>query len=127
MLSQNLKKYREKKGLSQKKLAGLVNMSQQGYAKYETGSATPDPERLALIAEILEVSVDQILSYSEKNSIENCETEQRRITPEKKILLAAFERASEEDRRVLWTLLERYLTPNEKQYLSQLEEESQIS
>ena len=69
MLSQNLKKYREKKGLSQKKLAGLVNMSQQGYAKYETGSATPDPERLALIAEILEVSVDQILSYSEKNPI----------------------------------------------------------
>ena len=50
MLIENLKKYRKRSGLSQKETAKLLNMSQQGYAKYETGTATPDPERLAKIA-----------------------------------------------------------------------------
>ena len=126
MLSQNLKKYREKKGLSQKKLGELINISQQGYAKYEIGTATPDPERLSKIAEILEISIDQLIAYNEKKPVHVDEPEQGKISPEKKILISAYDRASDDDRRVLWTLLDKYMTPNEKQYFSQSEQENNV-
>lgn len=60
MLIENLKKYRKRSGLSQKETAKLLNMSQQGYAKYETGTATPDPERLAKIAIILNCNMEDL-------------------------------------------------------------------
>ena len=41
MLNENLKKYRALSGLSQKEIAKELKITQQGYAKYETGTATP--------------------------------------------------------------------------------------
>lgn len=60
MLTENLKKYRKEAGLSQKELAKLLIMSQQGYAKYETGASSPNPETLAKIAEILNCSMESL-------------------------------------------------------------------
>ena len=60
MLAKNLRKYRNKYGISQLKIAKLLNMSQQGYANYETGKATPDPERLAKIAIILNCNMEDL-------------------------------------------------------------------
>lgn len=65
MLSENLKKYRNKAGLSQLKLAKELNMTQQGYANYETGRASPDPERLAKIAIILNCNMEDLTDGDE--------------------------------------------------------------
>ena len=128
MLSQNLKKYREKNGITQKAFANSCNIATSTYNQYETGKRQPDLETLKKLAEKLQVTVDYLLGgEEEKKPVHVDELEQGRISPEKKILLSAFDRASDDDRRVLWTLLDKYMTPNEKQYLSQLEEESQIS
>ncbi len=60
MLSENLKKYRNLANISQAKIAEQLNISQQGYANYESGKASPDPERLAKIAEILNCSMEDL-------------------------------------------------------------------
>lgn len=68
MLADNLKKYRKRSGLSQEKIAKLLFMSQQGYAKYETGRATPDPEKLAEIANILECNMEDLTGTVRKTN-----------------------------------------------------------
>lgn len=59
--SEKLKLARTKAGYSQKLLASKLFISQQAYAKYETGAASPNPETLKRISELLEVSVDYLL------------------------------------------------------------------
>lgn len=61
LFSDRLKSARNAVGYSQKKLAEKLFISQQAYAKYETGAATPNPETLLNIANILNVSVDYLL------------------------------------------------------------------
>lgn len=46
--------YRQKKGLSQEKLAELVGITQQAYSQYENGGRRPSVETAKKIAEILE-------------------------------------------------------------------------
>lgn len=69
MFNENLRTARQNKKLSQKEIAKMLFISQQAYAKYETGSASPNPEVLAKISEILDISVDELTgrtSFSEK-------------------------------------------------------------
>lgn len=65
MFSENLKNARKNAGYSQKELAKLLFVSQQAVAKWEVGSATPSPEMLSKIAELLNVSADFILGREE--------------------------------------------------------------
>lgn len=68
MFIKNLKKYREKAGLTQSEISKKLLMSQQGYAKYETGKSSPDPDRLREIANILNCSVEDLTeSQNAKN------------------------------------------------------------
>ena len=60
MFNENLRAARKNKKLSQKEIAKMLFISQQAYAKYETGTASPNPEVLAKISEILDVSVDEL-------------------------------------------------------------------
>ena len=49
----NLKQLRKQKGLTQSEVAEKLGISQQAYAKYESGSATPNAETLSKLGEIL--------------------------------------------------------------------------
>ena len=62
MFSEKIKKARKNAGLSQAELASKLFISQQAYAKYEIGKASPNPEMLAKIAKELNVSVDYLTS-----------------------------------------------------------------
>ncbi len=68
MLTENLKKYRKKANLSQSELAKKLIMSQQGYAKYETGKSSPNPETLSKIAEILNCDMEDLTGTKENNA-----------------------------------------------------------
>ena len=61
MFVTRLKQARAAAGLTQKEFAAKLFLSQQAYAKYETGTSTPNPETLKKISDILNVSVDYLL------------------------------------------------------------------
>jgi transcriptional regulator with XRE-family HTH domain len=65
MFSKRLKELRDEKGISQKDLAEAVNLSQQAIAKYETDTATPNPDTLAAIANYFNVSIDYLVCNSD--------------------------------------------------------------
>ena len=71
MLTKNLKHYREKAKLSQKDIAAMLPMSQQGYAKYETGKSSPNPETLAKIAQILNCNIEDLIGTTKRNNFTN--------------------------------------------------------
>lgn len=62
IIAKNIKKYRDKLGISQDKLSKLAGVTLHTLTKIETGS-TPDPriETLKKIAKGLIVSVDDLL------------------------------------------------------------------
>ncbi len=67
----NLRLLREEMGLSQQKLAEILNVTQQTVFKYEKTSVEPDIEMLIKLAGFFEVSVDYLIGNSEireKNS-----------------------------------------------------------
>jgi len=61
-IAKNIKKYREKKGISQDKLSKLAGITLHTITKIESG-ATPDPriETVKKIADALGVSVDDLI------------------------------------------------------------------
>ena len=60
--SEKLKKYRIDNNLTQDELAKILHVSRQAISKYETGRAYPSIDILQNIAELLNVSVDDLLS-----------------------------------------------------------------
>ncbi len=61
-LSNNIIAYRKRLGFSQEKLAEQIGVSRQAVSKWETAEATPDLEHLAKLAQVLNVSVDQLMN-----------------------------------------------------------------
>ena len=61
MLGNMLKKLRAKHAMSQKELADLLGITQQAVAKWEAEKSEPDSATLVKIAEIFEISVDELL------------------------------------------------------------------
>lgn len=61
MLSENLKFLRKQKGMSQEELAAQMNVVRQTVSKWEKGLSVPDAHLLMKLAEILGVSVADLL------------------------------------------------------------------
>lgn len=61
MLSDNIKRARIQKGMSQEELATKIHVVRQTVSKYENGLSVPDAEMLMRIAKQLDVSVGELL------------------------------------------------------------------
>lgn len=61
MLQENIKTFRKERGLTQEELAIRLNVVRQTVSKWEKGQSVPDADLLQKIAEVLEVSVSQLL------------------------------------------------------------------
>ena len=66
MLQENIKNFRRERGLTQEELAIRVNVVRQTVSKWEKGLSVPDAELLQKIAEVLEVSVSQLLGQEKE-------------------------------------------------------------
>lgn len=66
MLHKNIKTFRKERGLTQEELAIRVNVVRQTVSKWEKGLSVPDADMLQKIAEVLEVSVSQMLGREEE-------------------------------------------------------------
>jgi transcriptional regulator with XRE-family HTH domain len=59
--AQTLKRLRQEKSLSQQQLADLVGVHVRQVSKYEMGTSLPTLERIRRMAEVLEVSADELV------------------------------------------------------------------
>lgn len=69
MIDKNIKRFRKAKGISQEEMAVELNVVRQTVSKWENGLSVPDADVLIQIAELLDVSVSQLLGIElESNS-----------------------------------------------------------
>ncbi len=61
-LVEQIKHYRKQAGLSQEKMAELIGVSRQAITKWENGTGIPDISNLMAIADLFQISVDELLS-----------------------------------------------------------------
>ena len=61
-LEEQIKHYRKQAGLSQEKMAEKIGVSRQAITKWENGTGTPDIANLIAIADLFQISVDELLS-----------------------------------------------------------------
>lgn len=61
MFNENLKNFRKSKGFTQEELAIKINVVRQTVSKWEKGLSVPDADALQKIAEVLDVSVGELL------------------------------------------------------------------
>ena len=63
MFYDNLIFLRKAKHLSQEELADKIGVSRQTISRYEIGEALPDIEKCKRLAEVLDVTLDDLVSY----------------------------------------------------------------
>ena len=64
MLGNNLIALRKMKKMTQEDLADKLGVSRQTISKWETGDSIPDMEMGMKLADILQVSLDELMNYS---------------------------------------------------------------
>ena len=63
MFHENLVSLRKINQMSQEELAEKIGVSRQTLSKYETGEALPDIEKCKILADIFDVSMDDLVNY----------------------------------------------------------------
>lgn len=64
IFSERLRELRKSAGITQRQIAARLNISQQSYARYESGTGEPNLETLAKIAKIFDVTADYLLGLA---------------------------------------------------------------
>jgi len=62
MLGDRLRVLRENKHMTQEQVAKALEITRPGYTQYEIGARKPDPETLAKLAKLFDVSIDWIVT-----------------------------------------------------------------
>lgn len=78
-IGENIKKLRESRGLTQQEVWERSKISKSSYTSYEAGKSMPSADRVLAIAEVLDVSTDQILRNKEQPLSKDLEYAIRRI------------------------------------------------
>lgn len=61
MLSERIYMYRRKNGLSQEQLAEKIGVSRQAISKWESGTSTPELEKLLALSECFNITLDDLI------------------------------------------------------------------
>lgn len=104
----------DERGISQKWLADAANTKEATISRYITGvNKSPNVSILVNIAKALDVSTDYLLGITDVPRVKSD------TSPEERILLSAFRKASDRDVAVIWQLLDPYIAPSERGFLPQ--------
>ncbi len=68
-ISEQLKKYRTERGMTQEELAEKLFVSRQAISKWEKGEANPDLDNVVKLARIFEVSLDELVLAKEQTEV----------------------------------------------------------
>ncbi len=77
MFGSKLKKARKKKGLSQEKVAELINTSRSNISKYENEVLEPNLETIKKLCELYNISADELLEINNNKTENNINISQR--------------------------------------------------
>lgn len=69
MFKDNLVQIRKMKGMTQEDIAEKVGVSRQAVAKWESGETSPDLEKSRILAEVLGVSLDDLVSFEPEGNL----------------------------------------------------------
>lgn len=115
-----LKSFMEEHGISQKWLAEAANTTEATISRYINGIHQPNISLVMSIAKALNVSVDYLLGITAIPS-RNLDK-----TPELKLLIRCYSKASDRDKNLLWNILEDYMTEDEKDAILRLPSKESI-
>ena len=107
MLGKNIKAFRKKKGFSQETLAQELFVVRQTVSKWEKGQSVPDAEMIEKLAEVLDVSVNDLLG-KEIEQKKNEERQENEIVNQLAILndqLASTNRQRKKRLKVVLTII----------------------
>ena len=68
-IKNNICKFRKQKNMTQEDIAEKIGVSRQSVAKWETGETVPDLDKCKTLAEIFEVSLDDLANYEPEDSL----------------------------------------------------------
>ena len=71
MLSERIYQFRRKSGLSQEQLAEKIGVSRQAISKWESGTSTPELEKLLALSECFHITLDELVRAETGNQREN--------------------------------------------------------
>lgn len=86
-MGNNLKYYRKKSGKTQTQLSEFLGMSLNAYGHYETGRRQITPDKLAKLADLYGVSVDDLIGRGEAENIGRQLQEVPELVPEDEVLI----------------------------------------
>lgn len=111
--STKLKDIIESRGITQAWLAEKTGATEATISRYLSGVHKPNLEIVARIAQALNVSIDYIMDLSLSPTPYK--------EPEKEIVILAdaYRRADDDHKNIVWSVLDSYLTPEEKTFVSQ--------
>jgi len=76
MLSERIYQFRRKNGLSQEQLAERIGVSRQAISKWESGTSTPELEKLLALSKCFNITLDELVKDEASNQ-ETSETPQK--------------------------------------------------
>lgn len=90
---ENLKLIRKERSITQEQLAEMLEVSRQAVSKWESGDGYPETEKLILLSQKLNVSIDYLVN--EQSNIEKKEEPGRPViyAPSEKITIASFDKS----------------------------------
>ncbi len=67
-IAENIKFYRKQLGLTQEQLASYLHGKKSLISNYENGYSTPDIYTLCLLADIFNITLDELVEYNPKDN-----------------------------------------------------------
>ena len=103
-LSKNISYFRKQKGLTQEELADRLGLTVGSISKWETGSTLPDLNRIMELAQLFDVSLDQLVGFTlSKKNFKSLEAEIRAHLKKKE-----FEEAIEKSEKAVFHFSNHY-------------------
>lgn len=115
MFAKQFKELIDKRGLTQRAVAERINTTETTISRYVSGDRTPNIETAVELASVLGVTLDVLVGADLPAA--------SRTPPDVNILVACYEKASISDRQVLWSLLDRYMTPEQRVIITSMQHE----
>lgn len=69
MIGKNIKRFRSEKNMTQEELAVKLNVTRQAVSNWENEKTQPDVETLGAIAEVLEVTLEELIYEDSKRKL----------------------------------------------------------
>lgn len=107
------------RGTTQRAIAERLNTTETTISRYVSGDRTPNLETLVALAEALNVSLDELAGVEPPA--------RARQAPDVSILISCYQRTSDADRSVLWALLDRYMTPEQRAVITSIQAEEKVA